>query len=77
MYKCITDFSSLADAEVPLNPTVALEQNAMKITRSEAVKQVKKMMTLINDITSTAIKNSVNGEQFTTKTEGVQIFMSK
>lgn len=77
MYKCIPDFSSLADAEVPLNPTVALEQNAMKITRSEAVKQVKKMMTLINDITSTAIKNSVNGEQFTTKTEGVQIFMSK
>ena len=70
-------FFSLADAEVPLNPIVALEQNAMKITRSEAVKQVKKMMTLINDITSTAIKNSVNGEQFTTKTEGVQIFMSK
>ena len=75
MHNCF--FFYLADAEVPLNPIVALEQNAMKITRSEAVKQVKKMMTLINDITSTAIKNSVNGEQFTTKTEGVQIFMSK
>ena len=70
-------FSPLADAEVPLNPIVALEQNAMKITRSQAVKQAKKMMTLINDITSTAIKNSVNGEQFTTKTKGVQIFMAK
>ena len=68
---------SLADAEIPLNPVVALEQNAMKITRSEAVKQVKKMMNLVNDITSTTIKNSVNGEEFRTKTKGVQILMTK
>ena len=56
---------------------MALEQNAMKITRSEAVKQVKKMMNLVNDITSTTIKNSVNGEEFRTQTKGVQILMSK
>ena len=56
---------------------MALEQNAMKITRSEAVKQVKKMMNLVNDITSTTIKNSVNGEEFRTKTKGVQILMTK
>ena len=56
---------------------MALEQNAMKITRSEAVKQVKKMMNLVNDITSTTIKNSVNGEEFRTQTKGVQILMTK
>ena len=56
---------------------VALEQNAMKVTRQEAVKQVKKMMNLIDDMSATTIKNSVNGEEYKTKTKGVQMFMTK
>ena len=67
----------IADAEIPKNPVVALEQNAMKVTRQEAVKQVKQMMNLIDDISSTTIKNSVSGEEFKTKTKGVQILMTK
>ena len=47
MQIAISFFQFLADAEIPADPVVALKDNAMKITRNEAIQQVKKMVQLV------------------------------
>ena len=50
----------------------------MKLTRIRAVEQVKKMVSLIDDIAETTIKNSVLGEEMRTKSPlGMQMIMTK
>ena len=56
---------------------MALEENAMKIIRADAVKQAKKMIGLVESIAATTIKNSVAGETFITKSKGNRMVMAK
>ena len=85
----ITDFEAAAylpydtdipgpDAEIPADPVVALKDNAMKITRNEAIQQVKKMVQLVDDIAATTIKNTVIGEEIRTDSKlGAKMIMAK
>ena len=54
------------DADIPEDPNEAFKQNAMKITRLEAVKQVKSMVNLVDDIAANALKSMVAGEELDT-----------
>ena len=67
----------VADAEIPENPVVALQDNAMKIIRTDAVEQAKKMIGLVESIAATTIKNSVAGEEYKTSSKGVKMVISK
>ena len=50
----------------------------MKITRTEAVEQVKKMVKLVDDIAATTIKNTVIGEEIRTNSRlGAKMIMAK
>ena len=72
------NFQFLADAEIPADPVVALKDNAMKITRNEAIQQVKKMVQLVDDIAATTIKNTVIGEEIRTDSKlGAKMIMAK
>ncbi|XP_059084074.1 uncharacterized protein LOC131881274 [Tigriopus californicus] len=85
----LTDFERAAEmpydtnipeenADIPDDPEDALRFNVMRLTRMQAVEQVKKMVSLVDDIAETAIANSVEGEELRTKTPmGVQMIMSK
>lgn len=85
----LTDFERAAEmpydtnipeenADIPDDPDDALRFNVMRLTRMQAVEQVKKMVSLVDDIAETAIANSVEGEELRTKTPmGVQMIMSK
>ena len=66
-----------ANAEIPEDPEVALRQNAMKIIREDAVNQAKKMISLVESISATTIKNSVVGEIFKTNSKGVKMIIQK
>ena len=66
------------NADIPSDPAVAFKDNAMKITRIEAVLQVKKMVNLVDSIASTALKSMVSGETLKTKAPlGVSMILSK
>ena len=66
------------NAEIPEDPAIAFKQNAMKITRIDAVAQVKKMVNLVDNIASTALKSMVVGETLDTKAPlGVSMKLSK
>ena len=55
-----------------------MKDNAMKMTRINAVAQVKQMVKLVDDIAVTALKSSVIGETLTTKAPlGVSMKMAK
>ena len=56
---------------------MALRQNAMKIIREDAVNQAKKMISLVESISATTIKNSVVGEIFKTNSKGVKMIIQK
>ena len=50
----------------------------MKITRNEAIQQVKKMVQLVDDIAATTIKNTVIGEEIRTDSKlGAKMIMAK
>ena len=55
-----------------------LRQNALKLTRQNAINQCKKMTNLVDNIAETAIKSMVAGEELRTKSPlGVQMLMTK
>ena len=67
-----------ANAEIPEDPKVALRENAMRLTRQNAVSQVKKMMNLVDDLAATTIRNSVIGEELRTSSGlGCKMIMAK
>jgi hypothetical protein len=66
-----------ADAEIPEDPDVALRDNAMKITRTNAVEQVNKIIALVEDMAATTIKNSVIGEELRTNAAGAKMIIAK
>ena len=73
-----TDIPEGDDADIPEDPDEAFRKNAMKLTRIRAVEQVKKMVSLIDDVAETTIKNSVLGEEMRTKSPlGMQMIMTK
>ena len=66
------------NADIPEDPKEAEKQNAMKITRIDAVAQVKKMVDLVDNIAGTALKSMVIGETLDTKAPlGVSMKLSK
>ena len=66
------------NADIPEDPAVAFKQNAMKITRIDAVAQVKSMVDLVDDIAGTALQSMVVGETLDTKAPlGVSMKLSK
>ena len=70
------DFADNAD--IPEDPEVAFKDNAMKVTRINAVAQVKVMVDLVDEIAATALKSMVAGETLSTKASlGVSMKMSK
>ena len=73
-----TDIPEGDEADIPDDPEVALRQNAMRLTRIQAVEQVKKMTTLVDEIGETTIKNMVVGEELKTNSPlGMQMIMAK
>lgn len=71
-------FLSGEDADIPDVESERLKINAMKLTRQRAVKQVKKMVKLVDEIGETAVQSMVSGEQMRTKTPlGAQMLMTK
>ena len=55
-----------------------LRENALKMTRINAINQCKKMTDLVDNIAETAIKSMVAGEELRTKSPlGVQMLMTK
>merc|ERR1719312_393903 len=50
------------NADIPLDPEVAFKDNAMKVTRINAVAQIKSMVDLVDSIAATALNNMVAGE---------------
>ena len=74
----IADKNFSENADIPDDPTVAFEQNAMKITRINAVAQVKSMVGLVDEIAANALKSMVAGEELNTKAPlGVSMKMAK
>lgn len=68
----------LENADIPDDPSEAFEQNAMKITRINAVAQVKSMVDLVDEIAANALKSMVAGEELNTKAPlGVSMKMVK
>ena len=66
------------DADIPEDPNEAFKQNAMKITRLEAVKQVKSMANLVEDLAQTTLMRMVAGEELNTRSPlGVSMRFSK
>ena len=66
------------DADIPEDPRDALRANALKVTRIEAVSQVKTMVGLVDDIAATALKSMVAGEILKTSSPlGVSMTMAK
>ena len=66
------------DADIPEDPNEAFKQNAMKITRLEAVKQVKSMVNLVEDLAQTTLTRMVAGEELNTKSPlGVSMKFAK
>ena len=74
----LTDLEAAADlpydtdipednADIPDDPQDAFIQNAMKVTRLEAVKQVKSMVNLVEDLGQTTLSRMVAGEELATK----------
>ena len=47
------------DADIPEDPQVAFKSNALKVTRIDAVAQVKSMVALVDDIAATALQSMV------------------
>ena len=71
-------FNPSDDADVPDTAEEAFRDNAMKLTRINAVSQVKKMVSLVDDIAATALRSSVIGETLTTRAPlGVSMKMAK
>ena len=79
LYNFVTIFEYVTDnADIPQDPEVALRDNAMKVTRLNAVAQVKLMVDLVDDIASNALKTMVSGEVLNTKSPlGVSMMMAK
>ena len=85
----LTDIEAAADlpydtdipednADIPDDPNVAFQQNAMKITRLNAVAQVKSMVSLVDEMAANALKSMVAGEELNTKSPlGVSMKMAK
>ena len=85
----LTDLEAAADlpydtdipegnADIPDDPAVAFKQNAMKVTRIEAVKQVKDMVNLVDDLGKTTLSRMVAGEELSTKSPlGVSMRFAK
>ena len=73
-----TDIPEDGDAAIPDDPTEAFKQNAMKVTRLEAVKQVKSMVNLVEDLAQTTLTRMVAGEELNTKSPlGVSMKFAK
>ena len=51
------------DADIPEDPQVAFKSNALKVTRIDAVAQVKSMVALVDDIAATALQSMVSRPQ--------------
>ena len=85
----LTDIEAAADlpydtdipednADIPDDPNEAFRQNAMKVTRLEAVKQVKSMVNLVEDLAQTTLSRMVAGEELSTKSPlGVSMRFAK
>ena len=85
----LTDLEAAADlpydtdipednADIPDDPQDAFIQNAMKVTRLEAVKQVKSMVSLVEDLGQTTLSRMVAGEELATKSPlGVSMRFAK
>ena len=85
----LTDLEAAADlpydtdipednADIPDDPQDAFIQNAMKVTRLEAVKQVKSMVSLVEDLGQTTLSRMVAGEELSTKSPlGVSMRFAK
>ena len=66
------------NADIPEDEDTMLRQNALKLTRQNAINQCKKMTNLVDNIAETAIKSMVAGEELRTKSPlGVQMLMTK
>ena len=66
------------NADIPLDPEVAFKDNAMKVTRINAVAQIKSMVDLVDSIAATALNSMVAGEVLDTKAPlGVSMKMAK
>ena len=52
------------DADIPEDPQVAFKSNALKVTRIDAVAQVKSMVALVDDIAATALQSMVRERWF-------------
>ena len=72
------NFSLGDDADIPEDEDTMLRENALKLTRQNAITQSKKMTNLVDSIAETAIKSMVAGEELRTKSPlGVQMLMTK
>ena len=66
------------NADIPEDEDTMLRENALKLTRVNAINQCKKMTNLVDSIAETAIKSMVAGEELRTKSPlGVQMLMTK
>jgi hypothetical protein len=73
-----TDIGEGDMADVASTPDEAFRLNVLSTTRTEAVKQVRQMVNLIEDISKTMVKNSVQGEETRiTTSNGVEMVISK
>ena len=85
----LTDLEAAADlpydtdipednADIPDDPQDAFIQNAMKVTRLQAVEQVKSMVSLVEDLGQTTLSRMVAGEELATKSPlGVSMRFAK
>lgn len=69
---------TLDDADIPDDKNVAFERNTMRLTRLNAVAQVKSMVNLVDEIAVTTLKSLVVGETIDTAAPlGCKMKMSK
>ena len=73
-----TDIPEDGNADIPDDPNEAFRQNAMKVTRLNAVRQVKSMVNLVEDLAQTTLSRMVAGEELNTKSPlGVSMKFAK
>ena len=55
-----------------------MKYNALRVTRTTAVGQIKQMVDIINELTETVVVDIVEGEEIRTKVPiGMQVIMAK
>ena len=70
--------TDISYVDIPDDPKVAFEQNAMKWNILSAKSQVKEMVDLVDSIAETAVVSQVEGEEMRTKAPmGMSMIMTK